>query len=294
MTNKFRQSIIDDQISGSIHDAKGYKYDRSSGWEDRLERDIKRFGNAGQKYQGTFRQELIDLIIDSNQGVCCMLTIHPYIDCDRQEIENLGKTIKEIIHKRYNPWGVYDFTAPLLTFYEPNSNKNSYHIHMLLPWLPHAMLNVSGKRKISKSALEAHNIVCKTLGYSPSIDDDGNETYSFDGLEGDKEYHSTMYNYALNHPYKASEWHLKQLYKIPNGRRGRKFSLVDENKSYDRFFGWKGLVAYCTKFIFDEDRMNDLRDPFIHARLINFNELNIHRDVQDKHNNTKQLLEVPV
>ena len=291
MTNTFRQSIIDDQISGSIHDAKGYKYDRSAGWEERLERDIKRFGNAGQKYQGTFRQELIDLIIDSQEDVFCMLTIHPHWDCDKDQIESLGKAIKEIFHKRFNPHNRHQFIAPILTFYEPNANKHSYHIHMLLPLLPHSMLNVWHN---NKQGLEAHNIVCKILGHTPSMDEAGNEIYSTVGLENDKEYHSTMYNFALNHPYKASDWHIKQLQKIPNGRRGRKFSLVDETKSFDCFFGWKGLVAYCTKFIFDQETMHNVRDPFIHAGLINFIELNIHRDVQHKHNNPKQLLELSV
>ena len=65
---------------------------------------------------------------------------------------------------------------------------------------------------------------------------------------------------------------------IPNGRQGLVWSVVgnyqlDEDvrtrDHFDGFYGWRGLVAYCTKCMFSENDFLEKTDIFACRALLN-------------------------
>ena len=76
MNEYSRQCILNQQITGSTYDAKGYAFD--CGYSQELRQNaLDRFDDQRQIAQGRLRQKLIDLIVDKGHEVIGMLTISP-------------------------------------------------------------------------------------------------------------------------------------------------------------------------------------------------------------------------
>ena len=95
------------------------------------------------------------------------------------------------------------------------------------------------------------------------------------------EFHCSLYHYAIRKPYDPhqNKWHLLKDHKyIPNSRDGLRWSVVgvyqlDEDGKhrdhFDGFYGWRGLVAYCTKHMFAENDFLENTDIFAYRALLN-------------------------
>ena len=77
MNEYSRQCILNQQITGSTYDAKGYAFD--CGYSQELRQNaLDRFDDQRQIAQGRLRQKLIDLIVDKGREVIgCLLYTSP-------------------------------------------------------------------------------------------------------------------------------------------------------------------------------------------------------------------------
>ena len=128
MNEYSRQCILNQQITGSTYDAKGYAFD--CGYSQELRQNaLDRFDDQRQIAQGRLRQKLIDLIVDKGREVIGMLTISPYRKLDINGCSRLSNHIRECVVNRYAPRK--QDRLMFLPFYEKDDGIG-HHLHILL------------------------------------------------------------------------------------------------------------------------------------------------------------------
>ena len=262
MDDLSREEIIDSQITGSIYDAKGYV--GSCGYSESLKDDvISRYGDPRQKAQGQYRQRLIDEIDARGLEVAAMLTISPYSELD---LSDRNALMEYIFHSTTHRFITRDRKPLYLGFYEKNKRNDGYHLHLLFFKLPRGK-SCLGKVTLTKGVAEA--VISVT----------GRDCIPAVYLDQPR-LHADLYNFAIRNPYNLEgRGHLYRGSKyVPKSAQGLRWSVVGQyqldadgkpRNQFDGFYGWHGLVAYCTKHIFSGDLYRQNIDGFSYNALIN-------------------------
>lgn len=204
--------------------------------------------NARCRKQAT--DYLIKMINDSRINPLAMLTVSPWRELDRNQIENLAGGLRDCVIQRLDPNRRIPIFAPLLTMYEKNEDNNGYHIHLILPWLPLDRL-IKGTQKVSVK--ETISAAGKKVGAKYT------KAFKWCGYEWTKEFQLEVYQYCFKNPIQLDKWKDKnrRAFKAycPTSRDGLTYSPVDQEQQFEGYSGWEGLVNYCTKSI-SEDRRN--------------------------------------
>ena len=264
MNEYSRQCILNQQITGSTYDAKGYAFD--CGYSQELRQNaLDRFDDQRQIAQGRLRQKLIDLIVDKGLEVIGMLTISPYRKLDINGCSRLSNHIRECVVNRYAPRK--QDRLMFLPFYEKDADGIGHHLHILFFGLP-TDKSLLGKATLINGVKE---VVMKR---------DGRDFIPPAHLS-DPHLHKDLYDYAIRNPYDPNgNWADRYRYRslVPNSAQGMRWSVTGDyqldkdgkpRNQFDGFHGWHGLLAYCTKTIFSEADLAEHTDAYLYTCLIN-------------------------
>ena len=204
-----------------------------------------------------------------------MLTVSPYRSLDHDQLDLLVEHIHQSCRRRFDPRGRAGYSEPLLAVRENNTERSGMHLHLLF-----GRLN-TGPRLLTKNVLmsgvqEAVQSACDRLGSTS----DGSVPID---LLFKYEFHGYLYEYAIRKPIQDSKFRdsaYRGFRYLPNSRNGLRWSLVDESgsdasskrvheqKQFDGFGGWRGLVAYMTKRIFSDEDLSKYLCGETYARLV--------------------------
>ena len=197
--------------------------------------------------QGQFRENLIREIQNKDLLPFGMLTIRPDKHLQHHLAQDLALSIDKALENRYNPRHKHHWGSPHLTFYEQdkaNRRFPSFHIHILFSMLP--IQGVLDKKTLTYAVTDA---VREVTG--------GAERLSPRQLQ-DPKFHAELIEYGISDPwqFRVNMTHYGGYRHFPKGKSGLKWTFVNDEYQSDGFFGWKGLVAYCTKEIITAKQMD--------------------------------------
>ena len=265
MTNvsDFRKHLASKSFSGSTFDSP-LKEDPLS----ILCINKKREGLPEEKIhqQGQLRENLIREIQDKDLLPFGMLTIRPDKHLQHHQCQDLSFAIDKALENRYNPRYKHHWGSPHLIFYErdKSSGYETFHIHILFSMLP--IDRVINKKTLTYPVKDA---VEEVTG--------GQERLSPRQLH-DPKFHAELIEYAIRNPW---EWmnhmtHYSGYKHFPKGKSGLHWLYANDEGHFDGFYGWKGLVAYVTKQITDDQKMDKLIDRRSMSKLRGLPKINSH------------------
>ena len=199
--------------------------------------------------QGELRDNIIEQLQSQNLIPFAMLTVRPskYLSLKgNNSVIDLAYGINVALERRYNPrhrkaWGCHH-----LVFFEVDKDKDDnptwhYHIHILFCKLP--IEKILNKPKLT---YPVHQVI-KAIYNRERIDVN---------TLNSPEVHKSMIEFGIRNPFDQERYgtYYTTLDFIDQ-KHCLKWSLVNDEKCFDGFFGWKGLVSYVTKDIFSTEQM---------------------------------------
>ena len=218
MNNKDFEDEINRQMTGSLHDAKGYASHPSYLSSVKGRSVVERFKNPMQNQQGMIRSRLIHMIEERGLKPIGMLTLSPYRSLDQDQLDQIMKHIHESCRRRFDPRGRAGYAEPILAIREKSVEGKGMHLHLLFAQL-HTNPKMLTKNVLTYGVQEAFQSACKR--FLGSVD-----VYVPRHLLYEPKFHAHLYEYAIRNPINFDKFK-NDAYTgcryIPNSHQGMKW-----------------------------------------------------------------------
>ena len=199
--------------------------------------------------QGELRDNIIEQLQSLNLIPFAMLTVRPskYLSLKgKNSVVDLAYGINVALERRYNPRNRYLWGCPHLVFFEVDKDEDDnstwhYHLHILFCKLPTD--KVLNKQKLTYPVKQAVKAIYNRERIAQNLLDR-------------PEAHQAMIEFGIRNPFDQERYGIYyRTLDFIDQKHCLKWSLVNAKKSFDGFYGWKGLVSYVTKDIFSTKQM---------------------------------------